>query len=64
VSQQYSVTAARVALLLLLCAAFSAITTSLTLAVFDAGDRWVMVVFTLETSVLFAASARVASHRR
>jgi hypothetical protein len=64
VSQQYSVTAARVALLLLLCAAFSPITTSLTLAVFDAGDRWVMVVFTLETSVLFAASARVASHRR
>ncbi len=56
--------AARVALLLLLCAAFSAITTALTLAVSDAGGRWVMIVFTIETAVLFAASARIAFRRR
>ncbi|MFN0282452.1 MAG: hypothetical protein ACKVZ6_10825 [Kineosporiaceae bacterium] len=58
------VMAARVALLVLLCAAFSAITTALTLAVSDAGGRWVMIVFTIETAVLFATSAGVAMLRR
>ncbi|MBI4944137.1 MAG: hypothetical protein HY830_25635 [Actinobacteria bacterium] len=55
---------ARVVVVLLVCAAVSAITTPVTLAVFDASDRWAMVVFTVETAVLFALGAKVAFRRR